>query len=316
VKEEVFTHTIVAMGTIVTIQVSGPEAGLQQPPHREETIERAFGWFRHIEDRCTRFNPQSESMQLTARIGVSVPVSPVLYECVAFALAVAEQSGGAFDPTVGGAMQGRGFNREYRTGQVVQMNLEPCGEVSYRDVSLDPARKAITLKRPLILDLGAVAKGLAIDMAARELRSFPSFAINAGGDLFLGGLNPEGLPWSIGIRHPREDDALIDSVVVSNRAVCTSGDYERRSTGEDDGHHIIDPRSGGSADAVASVTVVAQTAMLADALATAAFVLGPESGIQLLEHMGVEGLIVTPALDRYETRGMSVDYKPGAASIL
>jgi thiamine biosynthesis lipoprotein len=316
VKEEVFTHTIVAMGTIVTIQVSGLEADLQQPSYREETIERAFGWFRHIEDRCTRFNPQSESMQLTARIGVSVPVSPVLYECVAFALAVAEQSGGAFDPTVGGAMQGRGFNREYRTGQVVQMNLEPCGEVSYRDVSLDPARKAITLKRPLILDLGAVAKGLAIDMAARELRSFPSFAINAGGDLFLGGLNPEGLPWSIGIRHPREDDALIDSVVVSNRAVCTSGDYERRSTGEDDGHHIIDPRSGGSADAVASVTVVAQTAMLADALATAAFVLGPESGIQLLEYMGVEGLIVTPALDRYETRGMSVDYKLGAAPIL
>jgi thiamine biosynthesis lipoprotein len=315
VKEEVFTHTIVAMGTIVTIQVSGLEGDLQQPSHREETIERAFGWFRHIEDRCTRFNPQSESMQLTARIGVSVPVSPVLYECVAFALAVAEQSGGAFDPTVGSAMQGRGFNREYSTGQVVQMNLEPGGEVSYRDVCLDLERKAITLKRPLILDLGAVAKGLAIDMAARELRSFPSFAINAGGDLFLGGLNPEGLPWSIGIRHPREDDALIDSVVVSNRAVCTSGDYERRSVGED-GHHIIDPRTGGSADAVASVTVVAQTAMLADALATAAFVLGPESGIQLLEHMGVEGLIVTPALDRYETRGMSVDYKLGAASIL
>jgi thiamine biosynthesis lipoprotein len=316
VKEEVFTHTIVAMGTIVTIQVAGSAADLQQTVHREETIERAFGWFRHIEDCCTRFNPQSECMRLTTRIGESVPVSPVLYEAVAFALAVAKESGGAFDPTVGGTMQERGFNREYSTGHIVQMNLDPGGEVSYRDVCLDPERKAIRLKRPLILDLGAVAKGLAIDMAARELRSIPSFAINAGGDLYLGGFNPQGSPWSIGIRHPREDDALIDTVVVSNRAVCTSGDYERRSTGEDEGHHIVDPRTGRPADKVSSVTVIAQTAMLADALATAAFVLGPESGIPLLERLGVDGLIFSSTLHRYETRGMSIEYKPGARPIL
>lgn len=315
-KEEVFTHTIVAMGTIVTIQVAGSAADLQQTIHREESIERAFGWFRHIEDCCTRFNPQSESMRLTTRIGVSVPVSGVLYEAVAFALAVAEESDGAFDPTVGYTMQERGFNREYSTGQVVQMDIEPGGEVSYRDVCLDPDKKTITLLRPLILDLGAVAKGLAIDMAARELRSFPGFAINAGGDLYLGGLNPEGSLWTIGIRHPREDDALIDTVVVSNRAVCTSGDYERRSSSEDNGHHIIDPRNGASANEVASVTVVAETAMLADALATAAFVLGPARGIRLLDRMGADGLIVSSALDRYETRGMSIDYKLGARSIL
>jgi thiamine biosynthesis lipoprotein len=267
VKPEVFTRTIVAMGTIVTIQVAGAEAELQQPAEREQTIERAFGWFRHIEDCCTRFNPQSESMKLTARIGESVPVSPVLYEAVAFAVAVAEESGGAFDPTIGFTMQERGFNREYSTGQVVQTNIEAGREVSYHDIGLDPERKAIALRRPLILDLGGVGKGLAIDMAARELHSYSSFAINAGGDLYLGGLNPEGSPWSIGIRHPREEDALIDSVVVSNRSVCTSGDYER-------GHHIIDPRTGDTADTVASVTVVASAAMLADALATAAFVLG------------------------------------------
>jgi thiamine biosynthesis lipoprotein len=315
VKEEVFTHTIVAMGTIVTIQVAGLEADSQQTIHREEIIERAFGWFRHIEDCCTRFNPQSESMRLAARIGVSVPVSPVLYEAVAFALEVAKETRGAFDPTVGYTLQTRGFNREYSTGQVVQMDIVSGGPVSFRDVCLDPERKAITLLRPLILDLGAVAKGLAIDMAARELGSFPSFAINAGGDLYLGGLNPEGSPWSIGIRHPREDDALIDTVVVSNRAVCTSGDYERRTTGEDRGHHIVDPRNGASADEVASVTVIAETAMLADALATAAFVLGPDEGIQLLERMGVDGLMFSSALDRYETRGMSIDYKSGAASV-
>ncbi|HXA49644.1 MAG TPA: FAD:protein FMN transferase [Candidatus Acidoferrum sp.] len=85
---------------------------------------------------------------------------------------------------------------------------------------------------------------------------------------------------------------------VTNQAVCTSGDYER-------GGHILDPRTGAPADAVASATVVAPTAMLADALATAAFVLGPAEGIALPDRLGVDGLIVTPQLERYATRGLS-----------
>jgi thiamine biosynthesis lipoprotein len=91
---------------------------------------------------------------------------------------------------------------------------------------------------------------------------------------------------------------------VSNAAVCTSGDYERRSACEDDGHHILDPRAGVSAGDVASATVVAPTAMAADALATAAFVLGPTEGIRLLERQGVDGLIVSPRLERHATRGL------------
>jgi thiamine biosynthesis lipoprotein len=83
---------------------------------------------------------------------------------------------------------------------------------------------------------------------------------------------------------------------VSDKAVCTSGDYER-------GDHIVDPRAGTSPAAIASVTVVAPTAMLADALGTAAFVLGPVEGIGLLTRHGVEGLIVTAALERHETAG-------------
>jgi thiamine biosynthesis lipoprotein len=230
-------------------------------------------------------------------------------------LAVAEQSDGAFDPTVGYAMETRGFNREYRTGKSIESALDSNRSVSYRDVRLDADAKTITLLRPLILDLGAVAKGLAVDLAARELQSLRNFAIDAGGDLYLGGCNPTGEPWSIGIRHPRSDGELIDSLRISNRAVCTSGDYERRSA-KDNSHHILDPRTGSSANAVASVTVIAPTAMLADALATAAFVLGPADGIQLFDRLGVDGLIISLArpaalgssgLQRFETRGMS-DY--------
>ena len=306
VSDADYLRTVVLMGTFVTIHVVGRGADPQQAIHREETVERAFEWFRRIEESCTRFEARSELRQLTAQVGIAVPVSAILYEAVQFALAVAEESSGAFDPTVGHAMETRGFNQEYRTGQTIRTDLEPSGSVSYRDVRLDPSRKTITLLRPLILDLGAIAKGLAIDLAARELRQFENFAIDAGGDLYLGGCSPNGEPWSIGIRHPRRDNELIDSLRVSNRAVCTSGDYERQIPTQ--GHHILDPRVGASARAVASVTVVAPTAMLADALATAAFVLGPTDGIRLFDRLGVDGLIVTPTLERYATQGISSGY--------
>jgi FAD:protein FMN transferase len=284
------------MGTLVTIHVV--------PPGSELAIERAFGWFREIENRCTRFDQGSELMQLSARVGVPVPASAILCETVRFALSVAADTGGAFDPTVGRRMEARGFNREHRSGQTIRSPFPDSDGVTYRDVHVDPDRQTITLDRPLTLDLGAVAKGLAVDAAARELESVRDFAIDAGGDLYLGGCNPDGIPWSVGIRHPRLDGQLIDSLRVSGKAVCTSGDYERPAAKDIAEHHVLDPRAGVSPDAVASVTVVASSAMLADALGTAAFVLGPAEGIRLFERHGVQGLIVTPALERYETPGL------------
>jgi FAD:protein FMN transferase len=282
------------MGTIVTIQVVASDAA-----GADAAIERAFGWFREVEARCTRFDADSELMRLSSRIGEPVPASAILFEAVRFALSVAEETGGAFDPTVGHLMAARGFNREHRTGAMVRPVLarSPEPSASHKSVHVDPGKHTITLDCPLILDLGGVAKGLAIDAAARELERFSDFAIDAGGDLYLGGRNPEGAPWSVGIRHPRLDRERLATLRVSDTAVCTSGDYER-------GDHILDPRAASSPATVAGATVVAPTAMLADALATAAFVLGPVEGIRLLERHGVEGLIVTRALECHETRGL------------
>lgn len=299
-------RSLALMGTVVTVHVAGHEGDARETAQREQAVERAFEWFARVEECCTRFEADSEVMQLAFQVAVPVRVSTILFEAVQFALAVAEQSEGAFDPTVGYAMETRGFNREHRTGKKIESALDAGASVSYRDIRLDPHNRTITLLRPLILDLGAVAKGLAVDLAARELQPFRNFAIDAGGDLYLGGCNPDGEPWSIGIRHPRRENELIDSLRVSGCAVCTSGDYERRSV-SDRGNHILDPRRGSPANDVASVTVVAPNAMLADALATAAFVLGPAEGIRLFDRLGVDGLIITPALERHATRGMS-DY--------
>jgi thiamine biosynthesis lipoprotein len=268
------------MGTVVSIEVDAPEP----------VVDQAFQWFRQVEARCSRFDTSSELRQL--KPGQPAASSPILFEAVRFALLVAEETNGAFDPTIGGRMSARGFNRHYVTGEVGE--APDSDGASFRDVQLDAQHRTILLRRPLTLDLGAVAKGLAVDAAARHLQSFRNFAIDAGGDLYFGGCNSQGEPWCAGIRHPRAPNELVDRFRVSDRAVCTSGDYER-------GGHILDPRDGEAAHAVASATVIAPSAMLADALATAAFVLGPGPGIALLTRMGVEGLIVTADLECHRT---------------
>ena len=227
-------RSVPIMGTIVTIEAAGDDAGA--------AMERAFGWFREIERLCNRFDADSELRRLVTRPGIAVPVSPILYAAVEFALAVAEDTGGAFDPTVGLQLERRGFNRDYRSGQIVSSGIEASGPVSYRDVQLDAERSTITVMRPLVLDLGAIAKGLAIDMAARELAPVENYAIDAGGDLYVAGHDSRGDRWAVGIRHPRREQEVMASLRVSDAAVFTSGDYERTAPGDAASHHICGRR--------------------------------------------------------------------------
>jgi len=294
------------MGTVVTIDVP-PHGALGHPDADvTEAVTRAFGWFHELERLCSRFDPTSELMQLAGRSGIPVPVSPTLFEVIRFAIAVADASGGAFDPTVGARLRRAGFNRHHRTGQSDATSVDVPDDVTFRDVRVDADRRTVTLQRPMILDLGAVAKGMAIDLAARELEDFEHFAIDAGGDLYLAGLNPDGAAWSAGIRHP-DGEGLLATVRVSNAAVCTSGNYERRSEASPAARHIIDPRDGSVPDSLVSATVVAPSAMLADALATTTFVLGPTRGRRLLDEHGACGVLFSADFTRLVTEGCRRD---------
>lgn len=275
------------MGTIVTIATVD---------EHDDAVTRAFEWFREVEARCSRFDPNSELSQVSATADRAVPVSDLVFEALRFAVHVAEISEGAFDPAVGGAMLARGFNRHYMTGEEVKGTVPPVRgqSPSYRDIVLDAGAKTVTLLRPLVLDLGAVAKGLAIDLAAKELAEVRNFSIDAGGDLYLGGKNDDEADWVVGIRHPRKDHAVIEVVRVSDKAVCTSGDYER-------GEHLLNPPMQSTASTVASATVIAPTAMLADAASTAAFVMGPIDGIAFCRRIGVAAILFTPDLTRHES---------------
>lgn len=297
------------MGTWVTIEIP---SGDDRPDDRDRdaAVDRAFGWFRDVEQACSRFDASSELSRLTRAVGVDTPVSALLFRAVEFACAVAAESDGAFDPTVGRQMVALGFNRHYVTGE--RIDAPPgSSDATWRDLHLDRERSTIRLARPLQLDLGAVAKGLAVDLAARELAPLANYAIDAGGDLFLAGTNGDGQPWAVGVRHPREADALLGTIRVSDLAVCTSGDYERRGAAEHH-HHLVDPRTGQPTRTAASVTVVAPTAMVADAIGTAAFVLGTAGGLDLCARSGVEGLMVATDLAVTMTAGMRDAFHPHA----
>lgn len=301
---ESFFHSFACMGTQVKFQIVQPKA----QPHdaeRDAAVARAADWFQQVELACNRFDDTSELRQLCAQPGVAVAVSEILFEAVQFAVAVAEASDGAFDPTVGARMEARGFDRNYRTGISTRQESPHDESASYQDVELNIAAQTITLHRPLLLDLGAVAKGLAIDMAARELAPLHNFMVDAGGDLYVAGHNAVDERWHVGIRHPRMADTYANTLRASNCAVCTSGDYERIAT--DGTHHLMDGRTNAAAEALASVTVTAPSAMVADALATAAFALGPTDGLAFLSRHDVDGLLIAPTLERWMTPGMIVD---------
>jgi FAD:protein FMN transferase len=277
------------MDTLVTVQIVSdrPREAI------EPAVQRALAWFDTVERICTRFDSASEVMRLQGSVGRPVKVSTLLFEVAAFALDLAAYTEGGFDPTIGAALEQLGFNTNYRTGEVVHSEVD-AAQLSFRDVRINRRARTITLLKPLVLDLNAVSKGLAIDLAAQELAAFADVSVEAGGDVFVRGHNTAGELWHVGIQHPRADGLLARTLHVTDTAVCTSGDYERNAPGPRAEGHILDGRSHQSVADVASVTVVAPTAMAADGLSTAAMVLGHQAGRELLERQRVAGLFVAP----------------------
>lgn len=152
------------------------------------------------------------------------------------------------------------------------------------------------LSEGVLLDFGGIAKGYACDRAIESLRRLgcSRAIINLGGDLSILGRRKDGKPWRIAIRHPRETHSFIGYLDVDQCAIATSGDYERFFIYQGKRyHHIIDPKDGMPGSRCQSVTVVAASAWLADAMATALFLMGPDMGSDLVDQLeGTDAVFV------------------------
>jgi thiamine biosynthesis lipoprotein len=286
------------MGTVVDIQVVEKES----KEYAEAQILRAFEAFRKVELACSRFSEDSELIIACSRIKTWIPISPYLFEPLRFALEIAEWTNGLFDPSVGKTMEKYGFNRHYLSHKLIESTSDDL--VTYHDIELNVENKSLFLKKPLVIDLGAVAKGFAIDLAAHELRGFDGFLINAGGDVYAGGLDENGNVWKVGIQHPIQKEKIIHTIEISNQAICTSGSYERKSTKIADIHHLINPQTKLSPNDWISCSVIAPYAMMADALSTAAFVMGLDEGPSLINQAELDGILITSDLQIVKIGGI------------
>jgi len=215
-----------------------------------------------------------------------VTVSEETFRLVEHSTAISMESGGAFDITF--ASMARLYkNSEGSFAPPDQGALrEALKLVDYRHLLLNPAKKSIFYKHKGVrISLGAIAKGYAVRRGIEMLKSrgITSAIVEEGGDLQVTGTR-YGTLWRTGIRHPRENDLMAAFDMRSGESIATSGDYERfTSHGGKKYHHIIDPRTGKPTETFASVSVIADDPVAADAWATALFVMGLDRGMKLLK---------------------------------
>lgn len=244
------------------------------------------------------YSPYRETSELS-RLNREAPrgwvtVSAELFDLLARSREVSELSGGAFDVTY--ASVGRYY--DYRAGARPSdaRIREALEAIDYRYVELDPQGPRVRYRHPEVyVDLGGIAKGYAVDRSIALLRSagVTHASVAAGGDSYILG-DRRGQPWTVGVRDPRDADAVTVVLPLMDVAVSTSGDYERFF--EEGGvryHHILDPATGRSARGSWSVTIIGPDTTLTDALSTSVFVLGPERGLALVDDLpGIDAVIV------------------------
>lgn len=292
------------MGTSYSIRIADAALSRRALDQLQADIDAALA---EVNRQMSTYQLDSEIAQFN-RAGTNEPVaiSPDFATVLVHALALADATGGAFDPTVGALVNLWGFGPD---GAITQRpdpdQIEAARQtVGFRHLSPAPDGRLAKDIPGLKLDLSAIAKGFGVDQVAALLREkhIDNFLVEIGGETLAVGLNAEGVPWRVGVQRPDLDPAggpTLEGVLhlTGGRAVATSGDYQNFFRDENGQlqSHIIDPRTAAPArHAVASVSVLAADCLTADGLATALVVLGPDEGLPLLAAAfpGVEALFI------------------------
>ena len=264
----------VVMGTAAEIRVTGAASG-------EAVLEAAFAALDRVDAGMSLWRP-SELTRLDDR-GRAV-VSADLMAVLGHALDVAAASSGAFDPTVEPLVRASGLlgGTPHALPEAERRRL--LSRVGFRRVHANPDTREVWLERGTRLDLGAIAKGYAADLALSALRE--AGAATALVDLGGSSIGVLGMTLGVEVRDPEAAGAPPwASFRVRDEAVSSSG-------GDQKPRHIFDPRTGRPATGVLATTVVASTGVEADALSTAVYVLGAEEGVRLLLRRGVAGIVL------------------------
>ncbi len=246
-------------------------------------LYHAFVEMERVEALLSVHNEDSEVSLINRFAGQHpVTVSEETFSILARAKGYAEQFDGLFDVTIGPVTALWGFSTESPANRPDEDLLKAAlALVSYREMILNEADTTVYLTMAgMRLDLGGIAKGYAIDRGVQVLqqKGIQQFLLNAGGDMYGADQKDAEQEWRVGIKHPRDQEALLAQFNLRDGAVATSGDYERfMMVGDQRYHHIINPQTGYPGTHARSVTVLAPTAEEADVWATYLFLRGPGS---------------------------------------
>jgi thiamine biosynthesis lipoprotein len=263
-------------------------------------FESVFAEFERLEALMSTWRPASDVVRINAAAGVqAVPVAAEVRDVLRQARQISEWTDGTFDVTFGALTDVWKFDHD-------QDNSVPTAEairarlplIDYRQIEIDDRAGTVFLERKgMKIHLGGIGKGYAVERALAIVRraGLQDFMIQAGGDLYVGG-HKDGRPWRLGIADPRGPEGKSFATIdLTDSTFSTSGDYARFFI--KDGvryHHILDPATGQPARLCRSVTIAAESPVLADAIAKGVFILGPEKGMALVERIPkLEAVIVT-----------------------
>ena len=268
-----------------------------------------------VDRACSRFRPDSELVGLNAAAGEETRVGALLFEAIETAVAAARATDGLVDPTIGRTLRLAGYDRTFAVVRGRDGTLRPsfAKDPTWQTIELDHERSAVRLPKLVELDLGATAKALAADRAARAIFTSTGVGVlvSLGGDIAVAG-DPPSEGWSIRIAEdtaaPLDADGPLVAIVTGGLA--TSGTTVRRwMTTDGELHHIVDPRTGRSADAYwRTVTVTASSCVGANTASTAAVVLGEGATTWLT------ALALPARLVRYDGAVSSTPGWPAAAA--
>ena len=273
-----------------------------------DVSDRVFARIKELDQIHSDYDPDSELNRLCrdSRPGNPVKVSPELLTVLQASVKLAQQSDGHFDVTVGPITELWRKSWRRRTFPEATALQAALAKIGPGLIVIDACRGTVELQQPgMQLDLGGIAKGFAADEAVREFarHGLTRVLVDASGDLVAGEAPPDQAYWRIEIeplKQPAESRQAVPKLPLlplKNGAVATSGDANRFV--EIDGvrySHLVNPHTGLGLTTLSSVTVLAETGLKADALASAVSVLGPERGLKLLQQTGGEAciLLATP----------------------
>ncbi|MBU1862427.1 MAG: FAD:protein FMN transferase [Candidatus Omnitrophica bacterium] len=274
----------IIMGTVCEITLIDKDKG-----RRHEAFESAFRILRGIENSMSVFDEGSELNRInTSAFHKPVYVSSDLMFVVEKSIFFSTLTKGTFDITVFPLTELWNAARQRETIPTPDA-IKKCMEtIGYENIVVSEnarGRQFVRFKKVgTKIDVGGIAKGYACDLVVASLkgRGITRALVNIGGTIFAFGKPLGKTQWSIGVRDPRSEEKMIKTIFLNEQAISTSGDYEQFFVHEGKRYsHILDPRSGHPADQVISVSVIAPSAMVADALSTSFFVLGIEQGMIL-----------------------------------